>query len=100
MKPHEAIGVIKFIERFCDMNEDMIAFKYYGMLDCAKKALEKQIPIKPYYWGDGYDENGDLICDMAECPNCGNNDFEYCINNWGCKYCPDCGQALDWSETE
>lgn len=46
-------------------------------------ALEKQVPKKPEYY--------------AKCPNCGNDDFEYGINNWECKYCPDCGQALDWS---
>ena len=64
------------------------------------KALEKQIPKKPDYEADGYDENGNLIYDRAICPNCGNDDFEYDINNWGCKFCPDCGQALDWSDTE
>lgn len=70
------------------------------VLKVIEECVEKQIPIKPYYWGDGYDENGDLIYDNAECPNCGNNDFEYGINNWGCKFCPDCGQALDWGDNE
>lgn len=50
--------------------------------------IEKSTPKKPYYYDDG---------DYAECPKCGNDDFEYGINNWGCRYCPDCGQALDWS---
>ena len=54
-------------------------------------ALEKQIPKKPTHIFDD---------DSAECPACGNANFEYGINNWGCKYCPDCGQALDWSENE
>lgn len=66
----------------------------------AIKAIDKQIPYKPDYWGDGYDENGNLIYDCAKCPNCGNDDFEYGVNNWGCKFCPDCGQALDWSDIE
>lgn len=69
-------------------------------LEMAKKAIEKQIPKKPYYEGDGYDENGNMIYDCAECPVCGNDNFEYGINNWGCEFCPDCGQALDWSDAE
>lgn len=64
------------------------------------KAIQMQIPKPPDFWGDGYDENGNLIYDNAECPNCGNGDFEYGINNWGCAYCPNCGQALDWSGNE
>jgi len=63
----------------------------------AKAAIKKQIPTEPEYSGDGYDENGDLVYDMAKCPLCGNDDFEYGINNWGCDFCPNCGQALDWS---
>ena len=60
-------------------------------------ALNKQMPKKPEYYGDGYSE-GKLVYDYAKCPVCGRNDFEYDINNWGCNYCPDCGQALDWSD--
>lgn len=63
------------------------------------KAFEKQIPKKPEYYGDGYSD-GKLVYDYAKCPVCGRDDFEYDINNWGCSYCPDCGQALDWSDTE
>lgn len=65
----------------------------------AISALEKQIPKKPTYEGDGY-ADGVFVYDRAICPCCGNDDFEYDINNWGCKFCPDCGQALDWSDTE
>ena len=63
----------------------------------AIEALEKQIPKKPDYEADGYDENGNLIYDYAKCPICG-HEFEYGINDWGCNYCSDCGQKLDWSE--
>ena len=65
----------------------------------AIEALNKQIPKKPIYYGDGY-ADGKEVYDMAECPTCDNNDFEEGINNWGCKYCPNCGQALDWSDEE
>lgn len=65
----------------------------------AFEAMEKQIPKKPEYYGDGYSD-GELVYDYAKCPACGNDNFEHGINNWGCNYCPDCGQALDWSDAE
>ena len=64
----------------------------------AIKALERQIPKKPEYEGDGYSD-GELVYDYARCPICG-HDFEYGINDWGCEYCSDCGQKLDWSDEE
>lgn len=67
--------------------------------DIGIEALEKQIPKKPEYYGNGYSE-GKLVYDYAKCPVCGRDDFEYDINNWGCNYCPDCGQALEWNEEE
>ena len=62
------------------------------------EALEKQIPKKPEYEGDGY-ADAELVYDYAKCPICG-HDFEYGINDWGCEYCSDCGQKLDWSDEE
>ena len=53
-------------------------------MDIAIKALEKQIPKKPFMYGiEEY---------MATCPNC---------NKWlevrSCKiFCPYCGQMIDW----
>ena len=67
-------------------------------LDVAINALEKQIPKKPEYEADGY-AGGELVYDYAKCPICG-HDFEYGINDWGCEYCSDCGQKLDWSDEE
>lgn len=66
-------------------------------LDIAIKALEKQIPQKPEYIADGYSD-GELVYDMAKCPNCGNDDYEYDYGNWGKPFCPECGQALNWSK--
>ena len=67
-------------------------------IDVAINALEKQIPKKPEYEADGY-ADGNLVYDYAKCPICG-HDFEYGINDWGCEYCSDCGQKLDWSDEE
>lgn len=59
-----------------------------------KAALEKQIPKKPYYEGDGYDDSGNLIYDTWICPNCeGRYEVDYEVHS----YCPTCGQSIDWS---
>lgn len=59
-------------------------------------ALEKRIPKNPYYEGDGY-WDGKLVYDTWICPNCG-KDYEVDYDNY--KYCPECGQAIDWSDEE
>lgn len=66
--------------------------------DLIIKAIEKQIPRKPDCEADGY-ADGVLAYDYAKCPVCG-HEFEYGINDWGCAFCQDCGQALDWSDEE
>lgn len=62
-----------------------------------KSALEKQIPKKPDYEGDGYDENGELIYDTWICPHC-NHEYEVEYEDYA--FCPNCGQALDRSDEE
>ena len=60
-------------------------------------ALEKQIPKKPYIQQDNRNN------DCMECPSCDSfigyecdcRDEHYQIN-----YCPNCGQAIDWSDEE
>lgn len=92
MTEQQAIETIKYASAFNRDNSPLTI-----ALNVAIEALEKQIPRKPDYEADGYDENGNLIYDYAKCPICG-HDFEYDINDWGCNYCSDCGQKLDWSE--
>lgn len=60
-------------------------------------ALRKQIPQKPNYEGDGYDDNGNLIYDTWICPNC---EDRYEVDYEMHQYCPMCGQRIDWSEGE
>lgn len=59
------------------------------------ESIEKQIPKKPDYEGDGYDENGNLIYDTWICSNC---DKYYEVDYDDYDFCPECGQALDWGE--
>ena len=58
-------------------------------IDIAIQALEKQIPKK-------------VISDEAfgRCPVCGYIFNSELVNEYNIKYCPDCGQALDWSDND
>lgn len=61
----------------------------------AIEALEKQIPKKPTYEGDGYAPDGTFVWDEWLCPNCGS---KYEVDYDDYDYCPNCGQKIDWSE--
>lgn len=50
-----------------------------------KLIVEKQIPQKPTY----------QVYDTWFCPNC-DTAYEVGIDEYN--YCPNCGQAIDWSE--
>lgn len=96
MKPEEALKLLNDME-FAEQYQGVD--KYTDMLLVCKEALNRSTAVRPDYWGDGYDDEGNLIYDQAKCPECG-HDFEYNINDWGSPFCPDCGKALDWSEYE
>lgn len=69
--------------------------KVLDVIGNAISALEKQIPKKPTYVGDGYAPDGTFVWDEWICPNCGSRyELEYDEYN----FCPNCGQAIDWSE--
>ena len=56
----------------------------------AIEALEKQIPRKPLNREDKSEIS------YGDCPCCSNM-----IDNWDdIRYCGECGQAIDWEETE
>ena len=59
------------------------------------QALEKQIPKKPTYEGDGYAPDGTFVWDEWICPCCGSR-YEVDYDDYD--YCPNCGQKLDWSD--
>lgn len=56
-------------------------------LKMAIEALEKQIPKKPSFGADG----------TPQCSECLWDEF---YNKDAMRYCPSCGQAIDWEETE
>ena len=59
--------------------------------ETALTVLEKQIPKKPNMIG--FEPNKLISSVHYSCPICDRLLSRY-------KYCPDCGQALDWSDTE
>lgn len=61
-----------------------------------KDASSKHIPKKPQLEADVYDD-GELVYDTWICPKCG-EDYEIEYHDY--KYCPDCGQRIDWSDAE
>lgn len=65
-------------------------------LDMAIEALEKQVPKKPTFEGKGFDGNGNITYETRICPCCGE---EYAVDYYyyyDYKYCPWCGQMIDW----
>lgn len=64
------------------------------ILPIAIEAIGKQVPMKPEYEGDGYDDNGELDYDTAYCPRC-RRSYEVGYED-GHPFCDECGQALDW----
>ena len=71
--------------------------EYYQAMRMAVGALEKQIPKKPTYDGDGYAPDGTFVWDEWLCPCCGTR-YEVDYDEYD--FCPNCGQAIDWSEKE
>ena len=66
-------------------------------LCAAVDALEKQIPKKPTYEGDGYAPEGTFVWDEWLCPRCAKR-YEVDFDIYD--FCPNCGQAIDWSDEE
>ena len=66
-------------------------------VETLQELVDKATPTKPSYWGDGYDYEGNIIYDVYDCPKCGES---YEIDYEKYKYCPNCGQAIDWSDED
>jgi len=60
-------------------------------------ALQKQNPQKPNIEGEGVDKNGDIIYDTWACPEC---EKRYEIEYDDYKFCPGCGQKIDWNSED
>ncbi len=80
-----------------NMNDFDCEYKNYraiGTVEECRAAVEKQMPKKPDYEGDGY-ADGELVYDTWICHCCGKH---YEIDYDDYDYCPNCGQKLDWGD--
>lgn len=87
-------GECGWLGRVADILEQ---YQENGTVEDCREARERQIPKPPNIWGDGYDNEGDMVYDMYDCPNCGKS---YEIDYHDYKYCPECGQAIDRSDSD
>lgn len=46
-------------------------YRAIGTAEECQEARELQNPKRPNMWGDGCDDEGGIIYDMYDCPNCG-----------------------------
>lgn len=91
MKAQEQVTAYKSLRK----NGQAFFVATYEECDRIIEALEKQIPTKPNFEGDGYDDSGNIIYDAWICPCCGDRyEVDYERHN----HCPTCGQAIDWSD--
>lgn len=74
--------------------EEIKQYRAIGTVEECQEAVEKQRAKKPNLEGDGY-ADGHMVYDTWICPCCG---ISYEIDFDDYKYCPDCGQRIDWSE--
>ena len=63
-----------------------------GYIEMLQELVNKEIPNKPYYEGDGYSD-GELVYDTWICPNCGKS---YEVDYEEYERCPHCGQKIEW----
>lgn len=74
--------------------EEIQQYREIGTVKECWAVMEKQIPKKPDYEGDGC-ADGHMVYDTWICSNCGEH-YEVDYDDHKC--CPNCGQAIDWSE--
>lgn len=98
MAENEAIREVRFNMSTIGLS-DKAAKRVVEARNMAIKALEKQIPKKPTYEGDGYAPDGTPVYDTWICPCCGKR-YEVDYDDYTC--CPNCGQKidLDWSDND
>lgn len=89
MNNQEAVNVM---EKYTDTSISRVVSRAHIL---AIAALEKQVPKKPAYEGDGCDKDGNIILDTWICPCCSH---KYEVDYDDYQYCPECGQKMDWEE--
>lgn len=62
-----------------------------------RELVNRATKVKPEYRSDSVEENGEIIFDHWDCPNC---HHEYELDYEHYDFCPYCGQAIDWDNEE
>lgn len=75
---------------------DEVGFAIDIAIKTMKQFDDRLIPKKPFYQGDDY-SGDEVVYGTWVCPCCGKV-YELDYDDY--KYCPECGQAIDWSEDE
>lgn len=94
IQQYRELGTIEKIKLWIDLFgldcfDELAVYRKIGTVEECREAVEKQKPRKPL---GGRDING--------------NEYEICLKcsaivrdgEWRADYCPDCGQAIDWSD--
>lgn len=84
-------SMILYNKDFEPRNDNTSLVNKKNAIDIAIEALEKQIPKKPFQDKDIYGTKY-LLC--RECSKI------LSFVGFVARYCPDCGQKIDWSEVE
>lgn len=104
MSKQEAIKMLNEMLKNCndelefglDDEVDEYTRRAIDVYETAICALEKQIPKKPDFEGDGY-VDGYLAHDIWICPCC---EKHYEVDYDDYKHCPNCGQTIDWEVSD
>lgn len=94
MEINKAIEILDNERPHCGEKVTYAEGEIYEAYSMAIKALEKRVPDQPALEGDGYDTDGEIIFDEWLCPCCRTR-YEVDYDDY--KFCPNCGQAIDWS---
>ena len=96
MTPKEAYKVLEmFLHKQCDLTRTLPLYsdnEVWSAVNIASDALEKQIPQKI--------DNKDADDLVSGCHCCGEINALWKPNGSRNNYCGNCGQAIDWSDTE
>lgn len=97
MTNEEAIRIISAAQGECEWNAPL---DYQIAFDMAIEALKKQVPQKVIQQYKSY--NGAITCfEEFVCPACGAIFYDDCSETTQYyDFCPNCGQANDWSDDE
>lgn len=82
-------------EAIIDIRENIQPIVGGKSLDIAISAIQKQTPKRV----ELYKHNGDFKWENYPCPCCGEM-LGLKVNKRYVKFCPNCGQALDWSDSK